>query len=280
MSKTRFLSPLQRSDIFSTSPSPSFLMSPYYTYQGEDAFDHNVGEYDQYDQYYAPQANNGTAAAISASSRAMFPPIITHDTYHAQIPYSHADPPLYPQHQPWFGVPLMSQPTAAPYDTSTPALMEYPSPQSYASSTYGGGDGTLLRANSTSSTHHHRRSPASSISDSPGTADLHNYGLQNPDGTWRCAFPGCSSRANFTRGCDLRKHYKRHSKHLFCRHEDCPQATEGGFSSKKDRTRHEAKHNPGVHCEWDGCQRIFSRVDNMKDHVRRIHRKGMTTMGL
>jgi hypothetical protein len=23
-----------------------------------------------------------------------------------------------------------------------------------------------------------------------------------------------------------------------------------------------------------GCRRVFSRVDNMKDHVRRIHRRG------
>lgn len=53
----------------------------------------------------------------------------------------------------------------------------------------------------------------------------------------------------------------------------------GGFSSKKDRARHEAKHNPKILCEWIGeggerCGRKFSRVDNMKDHVRRIHRKG------
>lgn len=113
----------------------------------------------------------------------------------------------------------------------------------------------------------------SSRSCSPNPNDLTNYGFQNPDGTWRCAYPGCSSQAVFTRGCDLRKHFNRHRKHLFCRYEGCPQATEGGFSSKKDRARHEAKHNPGVHCEWEGCSRVFSRVDNMKDHVRRIHKK-------
>ncbi|EXJ82397.1 hypothetical protein A1O3_06210 [Capronia epimyces CBS 606.96] len=110
--------------------------------------------------------------------------------------------------------------------------------------------------------------------------------------SWRCAFPGCTSRATFTRGCDLRKHYNRHSKHLFCRIEGCPQSEgaataransndqplSGGFSSKKDRARHEAKHNPGIKCEWRGtngqeCTRVFSRMDNMKDHVRRIHNK-------
>ncbi|OGM45541.1 C2H2 transcription factor [Aspergillus bombycis] len=103
--------------------------------------------------------------------------------------------------------------------------------------------------------------------------DLTNYGIQNPDQTWRCAYPGCTSQTIFRRGCDLRKHYNRHRKHLFCRHRGCPQAVAGGFSSKKDRDRHEAKHNPVVCCEWAGCERVFSRVDNMKDHVRRIHRR-------
>ncbi|KAE8146201.1 hypothetical protein BDV25DRAFT_162981 [Aspergillus avenaceus] len=103
--------------------------------------------------------------------------------------------------------------------------------------------------------------------------DLTNYGILNPDLTWRCAYPGCSSQTIFRRGCDLRKHYNRHRKYLFCRHKGCPQAVQGGFSSKKDRDRHEAKHNPLVPCEWDGCHRVFSRVDNMKDHVRRIHKR-------
>ncbi|GFG04649.1 hypothetical protein CNMCM6936_006228 [Aspergillus lentulus] len=106
------------------------------------------------------------------------------------------------------------------------------------------------------------------------TKDLTNYGIPNPDGSWRCAYPGCTSAATFHRGCDLRKHFNRHRKHLFCRHEGCPQAVAGGFSSKKDRARHEAKHNPGVVCEWPDCGRMFSRVDNMKDHVRRIHKRG------
>ena len=115
-----------------------------------------------------------------------------------------------------------------------------------------------------------------SRSSSPNNpADLENFGYPLPDGrSWRCAHPGCTSQAVFHRGCDLRKHFRRHTKSLFCRHEDCPQSLEGGFSSKKDRDRHEAKHKPGVPCDWEGCDRLFSRVDNMKDHVRRIHRKG------
>ncbi|KAJ5502879.1 hypothetical protein N7463_005753 [Penicillium fimorum] len=105
-------------------------------------------------------------------------------------------------------------------------------------------------------------------------SDLSNYGILTGDGTWRCAYPGCSSKSLFHRGCDLRKHFNRHRKYLFCRYEGCPQSAKNGFSSKKDRARHEAKHNPGVFCEWKGCGKVFSRVDNMKDHVRRIHRKG------
>jgi hypothetical protein len=113
----------------------------------------------------------------------------------------------------------------------------------------------------------------SSVIDSADPGDPTNYGTQNPNGTWSCAYPGCSSRVSFTRACDLRKHFNRHKKSLFCRFENCPQANEGGFSSKKDRDRHEASHNPQIQCEWEGCGRIFSRVDNMKDHVRRIHKK-------
>jgi len=102
-----------------------------------------------------------------------------------------------------------------------------------------------------------------SRSASPSAAEMSRWGTRKQDGTWRCSHPGCTSRSTFTRGCDLRKHYKRHTKSLFCRTEGCPQATEGGFSSRKDRARHEAKHNPTVRCEWEDCPRMFSRVDNM-----------------
>jgi len=142
---------------------------------------------------------------------------------------------------------------------------------------------------------------ADSNVESSTSSSLLAYGVPVPQPgmsgsqTWRCAYPGCTSRALFTRGCDLRKHFNRHSKHLFCRVEGCPQSEAcaladssshrgsasggSGFSSKKDRARHEAKHNPGIRCQWRGpegeeCGRLFSRMDNMKDHVRRIHRKG------
>ena len=112
-----------------------------------------------------------------------------------------------------------------------------------------------------------------SRSTSPNPADLHNFGNPLPDGrSWRCAYPNCTSSATFTRGCDLRKHFKRHTKSIYCRYEDC-QSREVGFSSKKDRDRHESRHAPRIHCTQRDCERVFSRVDNMKDHVRRIHRK-------
>ncbi|EME39822.1 hypothetical protein DOTSEDRAFT_178647 [Dothistroma septosporum NZE10] len=115
-----------------------------------------------------------------------------------------------------------------------------------------------------------------SRSTSPNAAEMAKWGMGNHNGSWTCSYPGCISRSTFTRGCDLRKHYKRHTKTLFCRTEGCPQAAEGGFSSKKDRMRHEAKHNPTIVCEWEGCSRLFSRQDNMKDHVRRVHQRHMT----
>ena len=106
---------------------------------------------------------------------------------------------------------------------------------------------------------------------------------------WSCAYPGCTSKITFTRFCDLRKHYNRHSKHWFCRIDGCPRSQaaavadarnrslSGGFGSSKDRLRHEATHNPRIKCDWKGlqgeeCGQVFSRMDNMKDHVRRIHK--------
>lgn len=102
-----------------------------------------------------------------------------------------------------------------------------------------------------------------SRSASPNASEMAKWGKQQEHGSWRCGYPGCSSKSSFRRGCDLRKHYRRHTKSLFCRHTGCTQSKEGGFSSEKDRTRHEAKHNPQIACEWKDCSRVFSRVDNM-----------------
>lgn len=105
-----------------------------------------------------------------------------------------------------------------------------------------------------------------SRSASPNASEMSKWGQQQDSGIWRCAYPGCTSRSVFRRGCDLRKHYRRHTKSLFCRYPDCKQSNKSGFSSEKDRARHEAKHDPQISCEWEDCKRVFSRVDNMVSH--------------
>ncbi|KAK7616115.1 C2H2 type zinc finger domain-containing protein [Phyllosticta citricarpa] len=193
------------------------------------------------------------------------PSAMPHQSYSHQnywTGHQHSVPQQHPLPQATMGLPSM-----APYPSSTIA---YAHPQQFAPET------TLP---SSYSLHHRTESVVGveysrSISPSSNSPDLRAYGYLNKNGTWTCAYPGCTSKAVFTRGCDLRKHHKRHTKSFFCRQEGCPQATGGGFSSKKDLARHEAKHNPGVICEWEGCERIFSRVDNMRDHVKRIHLKG------
>jgi hypothetical protein len=108
--------------------------------------------------------------------------------------------------------------------------------------------------------------------------------VSNKMTSWSCSFLGCSSRVLFTRHCDPKKHYQRHINRFFCRFEECPSSESiisfdkfgrkktspgKGFSSKKDRLRHEMRHDPKVRCEE--CGKKFSRTDNMKDHKRRIH---------
>ena len=105
----------------------------------------------------------------------------------------------------------------------------------------------------------------------PSPQTLLDYGILQSSGQWKCGFPGCVSRSLFERGCDLRKHYKRHIKHLRCSFDRCPQSLGPSFSSNKDLARHEAKHAPRTRCEWKGCGKVFSRRDNMRDHMRRMH---------
>lgn len=193
----------------------------------------------------------------------------------------------YPSHAPWssqsspmaipqvssYSFPPFTAMSAAPIMAPDAGLLSQPfegvrpSRSHSASSSIGLG----LSSNAPSE----RSPPSLSRSLSPSSPDLRAYGFPNRNGTWSCAYPGCTSRAVFTRGCDLRKHHKRHTKSFFCRHADCPQSAGGGFSSKKDLARHEAKHNPGVLCDWDGCDRVFSRVDNMVSNVCLCHIEGL-----
>lgn len=193
------------------------------------------------------------------------------NTSQRSAPASSAQSAYFHQHQPYTGYaqpipPLQSMPSmASPYIVPSSPYSNVPGPQQPWQS---------LHPDEAEGSSQLAFSDMSRSSSPNNPADLENFGYPLPDGrSWRCAHPGCTSQAVFHRGCDLRKHFRRHTKTLFCRHEDCPQSNEGGFSSKKDRDRHEAKHRPGVPCDWESCDRLFSRVDNMKDHVRRIHRK-------
>jgi len=85
--------------------------------------------------------------------------------------------------------------------------------------------------------------------------------------TLKCTFDGCTSKAVFTRQCDLAKHYRQHFRKYQCRVEGCQASA--GFATKKDRARHERTHNPSILCEH--CGRKFSRQDNLRDHIRRRH---------
>ncbi|PUU76743.1 hypothetical protein B9Z19DRAFT_989339 [Tuber borchii] len=93
--------------------------------------------------------------------------------------------------------------------------------------------------------------------------------VQNPDGTWACPQPGCTHPGH-KRRCDARKHYKSHTKPYACRVKGC----EYRSSNAKDRERHyDTRHAKTRHpaCPAPGCGVLKSRVDNMRDHIRRKH---------
>lgn len=200
--------------------------------------------------YYSPQPDYRPTVAST------YPPQPYWTSHPAQMAHTH---PSYSTYPPPTGT---LAPTAAFQATSSPMYSSQMSSTRASRSPSASSTGGLAIPTSRTATTDSSRT-ALSRSLSPSAPDLRAYGYPNKNGTWTCAYPGCTSRAVFTRGCDLRKHHKRHTKSFFCRHEGCPQATGGGFSSKKDLARHEAKHNPGVMCEWQGCDRVFSRVDNM-----------------
>lgn len=194
-------------------------------------------------------------------------------------PLNHPPPPGHPAYQGPSNPAVLPSQRWPPDMAAEPSQSQHLLPARQSSTAYPSSYATQSWSSNAWSTLHpediEESSSQFSRSPSPGNpSDLQNFGYPLSDGrTWRCGYPGCTSQATFTRGCDLRKHFRRHTKSLFCRIEGCPQATEGGFSSRKDRDRHEAKHQPDIPCEWPGCDRVFSRVDNMKDHVRRIHLK-------
>lgn len=93
--------------------------------------------------------------------------------------------------------------------------------------------------------------------------DVHIMGYQDENGDWRCKHEACTSSRIFLRACDLRKHYRAHYKLYFCSNFDCVRFSHG-FSSQKDKRRHEASHSPRITCPAEGCSRIFSRLGMWK----------------
>ncbi|KAL9469398.1 hypothetical protein ACSS6W_011092 [Trichoderma asperelloides] len=97
--------------------------------------------------------------------------------------------------------------------------------------------------------------------------------------TLKCPHPACQSKVLYTRKCDLEKHYRSHFRKYFCRISECSLCEMnsltvsgsgyGGFATKKDRDRHERSHFPALSCEC--CAKVFSRLDNLRDHWRKRH---------
>lgn len=254
--------------------SSSPFMQSYYSFETSQPM---VSPQNQSISRYTSQEINKWCMESDASSAFYQPstsfPNINQFTFASPEILSNVYPPL-DEHlsvsEQWFTPPAFVGPSIIPGPTSDAFLSPSSAPavSVASSSAISTSPAPTLSDFESPSSRHPPGSPPSN------PADLTRYGIPAGEGVWRCAYPACTSQAIFRRGCDLRKHFNRHRKHLFCRHEGCPQSKQGGFSSKKDRARHEAKHNPGIACEWDGCGRVFSRVDNMKDHVRRIHRRG------
>ncbi|KAG8625246.1 hypothetical protein KVT40_006997 [Elsinoe batatas] len=247
------MAPAGPSSSYPASTSAPYSSMPFYNSQQQSM------------NYSMPQPYMSASQSYSGYSAPMGLPSSNYAYYDHQVPSYSA-------------VPGSSQVPFPDYDHSMRQhLPPTSSPQFLAPSEASSADRRISRstslASNASGTMRYPGQEDYSRSTSPSAQEMANWGYRNDQGTWSCAFPGCTSKSTFQRGCDLRKHYRRHTKTLFCRQAGCPQATEGGFSSKKDRARHEAKHNPQIHCEWPGCDRLFSRVDNMKDHVRRIHKK-------
>ncbi|KAJ5188627.1 hypothetical protein N7491_004947 [Penicillium cf. griseofulvum] len=104
-------------------------------------------------------------------------------------------------------------------------------------------------------------------------SNIYEISYQDANGDWRCNYSGCLSNQVFLRACDLRKHYRSHQKSFFCNKPDC-EWSKIGFSLNKDCQRHMRSHRPMIKClaaESLGCERVFSRIDNMKEHHRKIH---------
>ncbi|KAJ6116122.1 C2H2 transcription factor [Penicillium sp. IBT 18751x] len=64
---------------------------------------------------------------------------------------------------------------------------------------------------------------------------------------------------------------RQEKKLYFCRFKGCSRASRNGFSSRRTRDRHYAMHSSRIACEREGCSRLFTHVESMKNHVERVH---------
>ncbi|PTB37056.1 hypothetical protein M441DRAFT_261213 [Trichoderma asperellum CBS 433.97] len=100
-----------------------------------------------------------------------------------------------------------------------------------------------------------------------------------PTTSLKCPHPACQSKVLYTRKCDLEKHYRSHFRKYFCRISECSLCEMNsltvsgsgysGFATRKDRDRHERSHFPALSCKC--CGKVFSRLDNLRDHWRKRH---------
>ncbi|KAF2815531.1 uncharacterized protein BDZ99DRAFT_516250 [Mytilinidion resinicola] len=96
-----------------------------------------------------------------------------------------------------------------------------------------------------------------------------SLGSNHDEGLWTDEIPSESLYAP-TRST------KNEIPRFFCSYEDCPQSKDagGGFATRSQLERHNGVHDPSAKCVWRGCDRVFSQVHSMRDHIKRIHLKG------
>lgn len=199
----------------------------------------------------------------------------------------HEYPTLYYPGSPRPYTPLPNPESQLDYCAGIPVLADSPSSTPASSRSHSGSMNHHHDVNYLSS-HHDNSVGSGQLPQHPGLlAEISDKHIPQPRFSIpsTCPFPDCKTTTLFTTGRDFRRHYRQHFKRFFCRYKECPQSIvdlrdpgKRGFATRKDRARHEAKHNPAIQCPYqdvngEPCKRTFSRMDNMRDHCRRIHEK-------
>ncbi|KAK8099095.1 uncharacterized protein PG998_012336 [Apiospora kogelbergensis] len=108
--------------------------------------------------------------------------------------------------------------------------------------------------------------------------------VKNGNGKYVCLFPDCTEEVKeFGRKCEWSKHMDKHDRPYKCAVEGCEKLP--GFTYSGGLLRHErevhGKHggpkNP-LNCPHPNCKRYsgkgFSRLENLNEHLRRVHTNG------